>query len=206
MEDQTENHGYPMKPIGHLNNPSGDTVHVARELLDKLRSDAHDAQMKAELLRQELEAERAKTPDERLAIAGALIEALKEIADHHCANLSPEFIRDIPSARFKIAASFVDKTVGATQRDSERAALWTERARIVDDWRDRRGTPEWAEHVAAYNEKKLAEQAHAAGYKLVKLAPPRKTAAKTKRRATIAKAASRAATRAEAKAKRRRRG
>lgn len=152
------------KVIGHLNNPSGEVVKVARELLDQLRAAATTAELRAEALRQELEAERAKAVDERLIDAGALITALKEIVDHAVANLSPEFIRDIPAEMFTTASALVDKVVGATQRDTERAAVWRDRARIVNDWRDRRGTPEWAERVAEYKEKQLREQARAAGY------------------------------------------
>lgn len=167
------------KPIGHLNNPSGEIVRIARELYDKLRMDVTVAELRTAELRRELEEERAKTPDERLAIAGALIEALKEIADHHCANLDPEFIRDIPAARFAIAATYVDKAVGATQRDSERAEVWRARAKMVNDWKDRRGTPEWAALVAEYKVKQLQAQAQAEGYAIVPLptgvSPARRT-------------------------------
>lgn len=165
MDTDTDN----SKPIGHLNNPSGEIVKVARELVDKWRNDTTAAELRAEELRKELELERAKTADERLDAVVGLIESLKEIADHHCANLSPEFIRDMPAGSFATAAVLVDKVAGATQRDSERAAVWAERARIINDWRDRRGTPEWAEHVAEYKEKQLREQAHAAGYTILPL-------------------------------------
>jgi hypothetical protein len=184
------------KPIGHMNNPSGEIVKVARELVDKWRNDTAAAELRAEELRKELEAERAKTPDARLEVAATLIDALKEIVDHAVANLSPEFIRDLPGEAFEVAARNVDKVVGATQRDSERATVWAERARIIADWRDRRGTPEWAERVAEYKEKQLREQAQAAGYTLMKLASKtkptrRKTPAKTKAKPNKRKAAKR---------------
>jgi len=170
------------KVIGHLNNPSGEIVKVARELLDQLRTAATTAELRAEALRQELEAERAKPIDERLTDAGALITALKEIVDHAVANLSPEFIRDIPAEMFAAASALVDKVVGATQRDTERAAVWRDRARVVNDWRSRRGTPEWAERVAEYKERQLREQTLAAGYRLVKQ-PKAKAKAKARTKA-----------------------
>jgi hypothetical protein len=181
------------KPIGHLNNPSGEVVRVTRELYDRLRMDVTAAELRTAELRRELEEERAKTPDERFADADALIYALKAIADHHCANLAPEFIRDMPAEDFAVAAKLVTKVIGATQRDSERAEVWAERARMVNDWKDRRGTPEWATLVAEYKEKQLRAQAEAAGYKLVAIStrtPParRRKATKTKRKGDLKRA------------------
>lgn len=130
---------------GHTNNPSGETITMTAELRDQLRKRAEDAELRANDLRLELEAERAKTTDAKLSEASALIEALKVIVDHACANLSPEFIRDLPAEAFADAAGYVAHVVGATQRDAERASVWAERAKHVFEWRDKRKARGWGE-------------------------------------------------------------
>lgn len=130
---------------GQTSNPSGATITVPKEQYDRFRKDMDDALHRAETLRQQLVAERALTPDERLANASELIEAFKTITDHAVANLSPEFIRDLPAEAFVTAANLVDKVVGATQRDTERAGVWFERAGLIQTWRDKRKARGWGE-------------------------------------------------------------
>lgn len=130
---------------GQTNNPSGATITVPKEQYDRFRKDMDDALLRAENLRQQLVTERALTNDERLANASELIEAFKTITDHAVANLSPEFIRDLPAEAFVTAANLVDKVVGATQRDTERAGVWFERAGLIQTWRDKRKARGWGE-------------------------------------------------------------
>lgn len=111
---------------------------ITMALFHRLQQDATDAQLRAEALRRELEAERAKTPDERLVECKDLLEAFKTITDHSVANLHPEFIRDLPAEALDTAAVSVGKVLGATQRDTERAGVWAERAGLIRAWRDKR--------------------------------------------------------------------
>lgn len=171
---------------GHLNNPSGQTIVMAVELRDRLQKRASDAEMRAEDLRRELEAERALTPDARLTDAGALIEALKGIADHAVANLAPEFIKDLPAELFLVAADLVGHVIGATQRDEERATVWADRAKLILEWRDKRKSRGWDDAPPApqariltsaetkrQDLRDLKEMAKALGYGIVKLVMPK---------------------------------
>lgn len=97
-----------------------------------------DAELETQRLREELAAERAKTETDRLAEAKTLIDAFRQITDHAVANMSPEYIVDLPAEAYAIAAANIDKAIGATQRDGERAMIWRERADDIVKWRDRR--------------------------------------------------------------------
>lgn len=114
------------------------TVTLPQETHKRLLADVIDAQTKAEALRQELVVERAKTTEQRLTEVMDLLEAFKTIADHATANLHPEFIRDLPAEAFETAAKHIAQVMGATQRDKERAEVWSERSKLIQDWRDRR--------------------------------------------------------------------
>ncbi len=122
---------------------NANTIALPFEHYDKLRRDVFEAQHATELLRRELDVARAQTDDDRLKQAIGLIEALKTIADHAVANLSPEFIRDLPAEAFEVAAHWVGRVAGATQRDSERSGVWTERMQEIYKWRDRRKARGW---------------------------------------------------------------
>lgn len=99
---------------------------------------ARDAELEAQRLREELAAERAKTETQRLEEAKAILDAFRQITDHAVANLSPEYIVDLPAEAYATAAANIDKVIGATQRDGERALIWRERADDIMKWRERR--------------------------------------------------------------------
>ncbi len=141
---------------------AGPTITISLEQHTRLRQDAVDAQLRAEALRIELETERSKTTEERLTEALGFIEAAKTIIDHACANLGPEFIKDLPAEAFEVAAQRVDKIMGATQRDSERAGVWRERAQLIQSWRDKRKASSWEDTVPVPISKPTARKSRAA--------------------------------------------
>lgn len=111
---------------------------------------ARDAELEAQRLRDELTAERAKTETQRLEEAKATLDAFRQITDHAVANLSPEYIVDLPAEAYATAAAHIDKVIGATQRDGERALIWRERADDILKWRERRKAREGeGQHRAA---------------------------------------------------------
>lgn len=99
---------------------------------------ARDAELEAQRLRDELAAERAKTETDRLVEAKTALDAFRQITDHAVANMSPEYIVDLPAEAYATVASVIDKVIGATQRDGERALIWRERADDIMKWRERR--------------------------------------------------------------------
>jgi len=113
-------------------------ITIPKEQHEKLLKAAGTAQAATQKLREELEAERAKTETERLDDAKQLIGAMRTIVDHATANLSPEFIVDLPAEAFYVAASCIDKVLGATQRDAERSHIWLARANDIVKWREQR--------------------------------------------------------------------
>jgi hypothetical protein len=113
-------------------------ITIPKEQHEKLLRAAATAETATQKLREELEAERAKTETERLDDAKQLIGALRTIVDHATANLSPEFIVDLPAEAFYIAAGCIDKVMGATQRDAERSLIWRGRADDIVKWREQR--------------------------------------------------------------------
>lgn len=116
----------------------GITVTISQEQHNTLVRRANDAELEAQRLRDELVSERAKTETQRLEEARAILDAFRQITDHAVANLSPEFIVDLPAEAYAVAAANVDKVIGATQRDGERALIWRERADDIMKWRERR--------------------------------------------------------------------
>lgn len=99
---------------------------------------ARDAELEAQRLRDELVAERAKTETQRLEDAKAVLDAFRQITDHAVANMSPEYIVDLPAEAYATVAANIAKIIGATQRDGERALIWRERADDIMKWRERR--------------------------------------------------------------------
>lgn len=114
------------------------TVTIPLEQHQKLVKAGQTAELATERLRVELEAERAKTETQRLEDARDVLNAFRRITDHAVANLSPEFIVDLPAEDFFTLADRIDKIIGATQRDQERALIWRERAKDIVAWRERR--------------------------------------------------------------------
>lgn len=110
---------------------------------------ARDAELEAQRLRDELVAERAKTETIRLVEAKAMLDAFRQITDHAVANLSPEYIVDLPAEAYATVAGGIDKVIGATQRDGERALIWRERAEDIMKWRERRKARETEGQVRA---------------------------------------------------------
>lgn len=69
-----------------------------------------------------------------------LLTALVEIACHAVANLHPETTRDVPAEALEKAAAWIGKFFPASpRRADELAHVWSERAQLVEHWRDRRG-------------------------------------------------------------------
>jgi len=116
----------------------GITVTIPKDQHSSLVRRVTDAELEAQRLRDELVLERAKTETDRLADTKALLDAFRQITDHAVANLSPEFIVDLPAEAYATAAANVDRVLGATQRDGERVLIWRERADDIVKWRERR--------------------------------------------------------------------
>lgn len=118
--------------------PEDATSQIPVNTQGQLARRARDAELEAQRLRDELAIERAKTETQRLEEAKAALDAFRQITDHAVANLSPEYIVDLPAEAYATAAANIAKIIGATQRDGERALIWRERADDIMKWRERR--------------------------------------------------------------------
>lgn len=114
------------------------TITMPIEQHAKLTRGVREAELEAQRLRDALAAEQAKTETQRLEEARAVLDAFRQITDHAVANMSPEYIVDLPAEAYATAAANVAKVIGATQRDGERALIWAERAQDIMKWRERR--------------------------------------------------------------------
>jgi hypothetical protein len=91
---------------------------------DVLQNVIEAARQESAKARDELEAERARSFDDRLEELTKFAVAAKEVVDYAVANLNPEFSRNWPHEAMKTLADHVAK-VGATgSRDQERALIW----------------------------------------------------------------------------------
>lgn len=69
-----------------------------------------------------------------------LLTALVDITCHAVANLHPETTRDVPAEALEKAAAWIGTFFPASpRRADELAHVWSERAQLVEHWRDRRG-------------------------------------------------------------------
>lgn len=94
-------------------------------------------------VRVELEAERARPADVRLAQAHEYIDASKAVIDYAVGNLAPEFSRNWPLESMRALASCVGIVGAVTSRDEERALIWTQFCETIVE-QDRR----WARSEA----------------------------------------------------------
>jgi hypothetical protein len=85
-------------------------------------------------VRDELERERNRSFDERLAELSKAWNASKSVVDYAVGNLSPEFSRNWPHEDLKVLSELVDKLPGATSRDGERAIIWRDFSAQVTDF------------------------------------------------------------------------
>jgi len=115
------------------------TVSISLSELDTLRATIKKARQETAQVQAELDAERARPLDERLAETYAFIQAAKEVIDFAVGNLSPEFTRNWPATHLLYLATNVDSIGAVTSRDESRAQIWTRfHTQIVDF--DRRHT------------------------------------------------------------------
>lgn len=91
-----------------------------------LKRDVEAARAETATVQRELEIERARPTDERLAQAYLVIDAAKPVIDYAIGNLSPEFSRRWPFEDLRTLAANIASVGHVTDRDKERALLWTE--------------------------------------------------------------------------------
>lgn len=101
------------------------TVNLDKSEYDNLVAATEQARQETLAVRRELEVERSKSTDERLAAATTYIEASKVVIDYAVANLSPEFSRNWPAGALETLAEHVAVIGKVTQRDRERAEIWS---------------------------------------------------------------------------------
>ena len=117
---------------------STSTVTIPKAQYDRLARDLEAARQDAAKARAATQAIRAETPTAQFAKLRELITHLTVIADHHVANLHPEFNTDMPMEAIAGAAGLIAEVPGATPRDAERSGVWEERADLIGEWRTRR--------------------------------------------------------------------
>lgn len=175
--------------------PSTATITISLDAYETIKREREQAWLDKAKLTNELALERAKTTEQRLTECLDLIDAFKTITDHAVANMHPEFIRDIPAEALTVAAVHVDKVMGATQRDTERAGVWLERAALVQTWRDKRKARGWGEDAEPHTvttpptgrRKRTAEENRAIQEKRLATMAKNKRAAKRAAKAKPAK-------------------
>ena len=114
------------------------TITITKAQYDRLARDLETARQETAAARVAAQAIRAETPTAQLAKLRELVEHLTVIADHHVANLHPEFNTDLPMEALAGAAALIADVPGATPRDAERSSIWEERADLIGEWRTRR--------------------------------------------------------------------
>ncbi len=67
-----------------------------------------------------------------------LLTALVDVSCHAVANLHPETVRDVPAAALMKAATWIGKFYPDPQRANELASVWMQRARLVEEFAERR--------------------------------------------------------------------
>lgn len=114
------------------------TITITKAQYDRMARDLEAARQDAAKARAAAQAVRAETPTAQLAKLRELVGHLTVIADHHVANLHPEFNTDMPMEAIAGAAGLIADVPGATPRDAERSGVWEERADLIGEWRTRR--------------------------------------------------------------------
>lgn len=99
-----------------------------------LKGAVTNANQETAAVQAELERERNRSFDERLAELSKAWNASKAVIDYAVGNLSPEFSRNWPHEDLQTLAELVDKLPGATSRDAERAIIWRDFSKQVIDF------------------------------------------------------------------------
>lgn len=115
----------------------GQSITMDKSDYDGLMKQIEDARAGEAAMRDELQAERTKPLDERLAAVTEFALAAKDVIDYAVANLSPEFSRNWPVNALVTLAKHVAAFGPVTSRDHERSVIWTQYIESIRDF-DRR--------------------------------------------------------------------